>query len=58
MQLFTDASDCGYGLVCGKEWAYGQWEALHKDLSIEWRELFPIAPVCVTLGKPFAIVDY
>ena len=51
MQLFTDASDRGYGLVCGKEWAYGQWEALHKDLSIEWRELFPIALICVTLGK-------
>ena len=54
IQLYTDVSDLGFGLVCGVDWAFGRWEAKQKSLSIEWRELFPIALVCVTLGERMA----
>ena len=53
-QLYVDASDFGYGIVHGTTWALGKWLPEHQALSIEWRELFPIALVCTVLGRRLA----
>ena len=42
MELYTDASDIGFGCVYGREWAYGVWPEGWKGLSINAREGFAI----------------
>ena len=51
LELFTDASDLGFGVVFGPDWAYGRWDPSQTGKSIEWRELYPIALVCIVLGE-------
>ncbi|XP_078356424.1 uncharacterized protein LOC144641267 [Oculina patagonica] len=41
--FFTDAAkSSGYGLIFGKQWAYGKWPDSWKDHSISFLEFFPI----------------
>ena len=41
--FFTDAAkSSGYGLIFGKQWAYGKWPDSWKDHNISFLEFFPI----------------
>jgi len=41
--FFTDAAQSsGYGLIFGKQWAYGAWPDSWKDHHISFLEFFPI----------------
>jgi len=41
--FFTDAvKSSGYGLIFGKQWAYGKWPDSWKDRNISFLEFFPI----------------
>lgn len=50
INLFTDASDCGYGAYCDGLWFFGQWQASFAAEPIMVRELYPIAAACVVWG--------
>lgn len=54
VDLYTDASNLGYGLVYGTQWTYGTWDQAQQLRSIEWRELFPIALIPLALGAQLA----
>ena len=53
-ELYVDASNVGYGIVCGTAWSYGTWDTIQQSKSIEWRELFPIVLVCLTMHSRLA----
>ena len=42
MDLYTDASDLGFGCVFGGRWTYGSWNREWKSKSINAREAFAI----------------
>ena len=43
VRFYTDsAKSSGYGLIFGKQWAYGTWPASWKDHHISFLEFFPI----------------
>ena len=43
LRFYTDsAKSSGYGLIFGKQWAYGTWPASWKDHHISFLEFFPI----------------
>ena len=42
LRFYTDsAKSSGYGLIFGKQWAYGTWPASWKDHHISFLEFFP-----------------
>ena len=48
LELYTDASDLGFGCVYGTQWFYAAWERGWGETSINAREAFAIwAAVCV-----------
>ena len=50
LQLYTDASDIGYGATYGNSWIQGAWNNLESHLSIDYRELFAITTATFTWG--------
>ena len=43
VEVFSDASgSVGFGAFCGREWFNGRWLACQNDLSIAYKELFPV----------------
>ena len=42
IDLFTDASLQGYGIVCGRQWVMQPFPKFEKEPSMTWRELYPI----------------
>ena len=50
LELFSDASDIGYGATCGNSWIQGAWSKQQIDLGINYRELFAITAATFTWG--------
>ena len=50
IQLYTDASDIGFGAVYGRRWIRGGWDAIRQDKCINYRELFAIVAATMTWG--------
>ena len=50
LQLYTDASDLGYGAIFGNSWIQGAWSQQETNLSIDYRELFAITAATFTWG--------
>ena len=50
LQLYTDASDLGYGAIFGNSWIRGAWSQQETNLSIDYRELFAITAATFTWG--------
>jgi len=50
LNLYTDASDLGYGGCYGSSWFAGTWPATWAKYSIAVRELYPIMAVIHTFG--------
>ncbi|XP_068742958.1 uncharacterized protein [Montipora capricornis] len=43
VEVFSDAAgSVGFGAFCGREWFNGRWLACQSDLSIAYKELFPV----------------
>lgn len=56
MELYTDASLIGFGAIYGKQWFYSKWPQelptiSDGDLSMAFRELYPIVAAAVIWGK-------
>ena len=51
MELFTDASDVGYGAYWSGRWFSAVWSPAELQRSIAWRELFAIVTACATWGS-------
>ena len=50
MDLYTDASDTGYGAYWNGQWFNTRWTSSQVVFSIAWRELYAILVVCATWG--------
>ena len=50
LQLYSDASDKGYGATYGNSWIQGAWNSHESALSIDYRELFAISAATFTWG--------
>jgi len=50
LNLFTDASDFGYGACYGSRWVAGQWPSHWISYPITVRELYPIMAIINTFG--------
>ena len=51
MELFTDASGrLGYGIFNTGHWIANPWPPVLQNRSIQWKELYPIALVCLLWG--------
>ena len=51
MELFTDASgSLGYGIFNTRHWIANPWPPVLQNRSIQWKELYPIALVCLLWG--------
>ena len=50
LQLYSDASDIGYGATFGNSWIQGAWNHFESALSIDYRELFAITAATFTWG--------
>ena len=51
MELFTDASgSLGYGIFNTGHWIANPWPPVLQNRSIQWKELYPIALVCLLWG--------
>ena len=42
IDIFTDASLRGYGIVCGNQWVMQAFPGFEQEPSMTWRELYPI----------------
>ena len=51
MELYTDASNRGYGAFWAGKWLSTTWPPAQQGLSIAWRELYAIVVACSTWGK-------
>ena len=56
MQLFSDASLIGFGSIFGTQWLYSTWPTqlpaiADGDLSMAFRELYPIVAAAIVWGK-------
>ena len=49
-QLFTDASDHGYGAYWRGHWLSGTWSRCQRRNSIQWKELFAVLIAAATWG--------
>ena len=54
LNLFTDASNVGYGGMFGKQWFYGEWPSCFARYHITVKELFPIVVALETWGHLIA----
>lgn len=56
LHLFTDASQLGYGGMCGDEWFSEPWPpaTLAWATSMSWMELIPILAACALWGPTWA----
>ena len=56
LHLFTDASQLGYGGMCGDEWFSDPWPLaiLAWANSMSWMELIPILAACALWGPTWA----
>ena len=51
MELFTDASgSLDYGIFYTSHWIASPWPPVLQNRSIQWKELYPIALVCLIWG--------
>ena len=50
LQLYTDASDIGFGAIYGTQWIQGAWDNNDLALSIDYRELYAIVAATFTWG--------
>jgi hypothetical protein len=50
MELYTDASNTGYGAFWAGKWFNTTWAPPQLNLSIAWRELYAILVACATWG--------
>ena len=50
MQLFTDASNVGYGAFWAGEWFNAHWTPSQAHHTIAWKELYAILAACSTWG--------
>ena len=50
INLYSDASDLGYGGTYGSNWIQGQWNDHWKSLNIAVRELYPILILAEMFG--------
>jgi hypothetical protein len=55
--LFTDASESGWGIVCGNEWMYGEWSpderkeaVINRHRSMPYYELYALAIAALHFG--------
>ena len=51
LNLYTDASDYGYGGCYGSSWVVGQWPVEWTQHQIAVRELYPIMAIINTVGE-------
>ena len=49
-QLFTDASDQGYGCYWQGHWLQGTWSRQQSKFHIQWKELFAVVVAAQTWG--------
>ena len=54
LDLFTDASDVGFGGYYARQWFLGRWPAELLDEPIMVRELIPIALACAVWGHAWS----
>ena len=54
MDLYTDASDVGYGAYWSGRWFNSHWTPQQAALSIAWREMYAILVACSTWGNSWA----
>ena len=50
IQLYTDASNIGYGAVYGNKWIRGVWDEYRRGMCINYKELFAILAATMTWG--------
>ena len=50
LNLFSDASDLGYGGSFGAQWIQGKWNRTWRKLNIAVRELYPIVALMKMFG--------
>ena len=50
MELYTDASNTGYGAFWAGKWFNTTWAPPQLNLSIAWAELYAILVACATWG--------
>ena len=51
MELFTDASNLGYGAFWAGKWLSEPWPPSQQHFSIAWKELYAILVACSTWGQ-------
>lgn len=51
LQLFTDASNLGFGALLESQWFYGEWDIAMQTHHINIKELFPITVALELWGK-------
>ena len=51
MELFTDASNVGYGAYWAGQWFNDHWSAEQTRYTIAWKELYAILVACSTWGS-------
>ena len=54
MQLYSDASNIGFGAIYDTEWIQGSWTPAQMLLSISYKELFAIVAAAFTWGHLWA----
>ena len=54
MQLYSDASNIGFGAIYDTEWIQGSWTPTQMLLSISYKELFAIVAAAFTWGHLWA----
>ena len=54
VNLYTDASDLGFGGTFGSHWVQGHWVARWRKLNIAVRELYPVLLVVKLFGHKMA----
>ena len=53
-QLFTDASDHGYGAYWAGRWLSGSWSLPQRRRDIQWRELYAVLVAATAWGAHWA----
>ena len=53
-QLFTDASDHGFGAYWAGHWLQGTWSTKQHSQDIQWRELYTVVAAAHTWGEQWA----
>ena len=51
LQLFTDASNIGFGAFYNRSWIQAAWPDSYLPHSIDYKELFAILAACITWGS-------